>query len=347
MAGPAVSAVWRLRFALLFLGLCLALLLAFNFSRPRILVLHSSSQTRSASQRMDQGMREALQANRQPLRINHLYLALDEPDRQARQRQGLADVQRAMRRLRPDLVITIDDEANALVGRDLAAEPGQRLLYVSIDQPPEFYGYDRHPDRVTGVVERLPLQALHQLLAQLGTGQARRVAVLGADTPTGRAHAAQVQGFDWAPHRLGPVQLVRTQAAWQAHVQGPAADADVLLLLNLPVLPARDPDGPVQPAAALVSWTETQARAMPLGLQEAWVRQGGGLGIAPNRADQGRRAMQQALRQLDGRFSEPLRAPVVARHFDLVLRPAALARRGTQLPEVYTEAARAAGTLYP
>jgi hypothetical protein len=318
------------------------LLGVFNATKPRILVLHSGAPGSSWVDEVDRGMRAALERNRRPLSVEWDYLGVAAPAAARNIGPPVAEARRAIDRFRPDVVIAVDDEANALVARDYVGRERPRILYVSIDRPPEFYGYGGAPN-VSGIAEQLPWNAIRDSLVGLFGPRPVRLAAIGVDGVTDEATLAQMTAFDWGSATIGPTALVSTAEAWRDHVQH-AADADVLVVLSAQDLPDRD--GRVTSAADLIAWTEANARPLPIGTQAGFVAAGGALSFAPPPDDAGEQAIRLALDWLDDRSTPGPPDPVESSHFEVAVRPDTLTRRGLLLPPVYLEAARENGTLY-
>lgn len=341
-----MSQRWRNVLVVTFLVAALVLLIAFNVNKPRIMVLHSFSLDLVSNQRFDQGVDEVLKSNRMPIRFLRRSMNLDNLVRDGQQAQALAEARRAIESFQPDVLIVVDDEANALIGKDYAQQAGHKLIYVSINHPADYYGYT-DPHRASGIAEQLPLKALHSMMSEWHLNASKRIAAIGVASPSGQAHANQVKSFDWAPHQLMDVALVTTFEEWKAFVQGPAKDADVLLVLSREDLVESDQRRESLRPEKVIAWTEANAKPLPVGVQASYVRRGGGFALSPPRAEQGRLAILFALDWTDRRGpSLPMQA-TETQHFDVSMRTSLLQRRGIELPAVYTEAARAVSNLYP
>lgn len=323
--------------------LCFVLLLGFfNATKPRILVLHSGAQGSAWVDAVDRGMRTALESNRRPVSVEWDYLGVAAPAAARNTDAAVAQARRAIDRFKPDVLIAVDDEANALVARDYVGRDDPRILYVSIDRSPDFYGYAGAAN-ASGIAEQLPWSAIRDSLVPLFAGRPVTLAAVGVDGVTDEATLAQMTAFDWGSATLGPVALVATAEAWRDHVERTAA-ADVLIVLSIQDLPNRD--GHISTAAELTAWTEANARPLPIGTQAGFVADGGGLSFAPPPDDEGERAIQLALDWLDNRATPGPPAAVESSHFEVSVRRDALARRGVALPPIYLEAARENGTLF-
>lgn len=334
-----MSALWKNLLIGGFLAAFVILLGFFNATKPRILVLHSGAADAMRVVQTDRGIREALAENRRPLSVEWNYLGVDSPTAARRVNEARAEANRAIARFNPDVLIAVDDEANALVAREYAGRKRPSILYVSLNRPPADYGYDGAPN-VSGIAERLPLAAVKAAVQDLAAGQ--RLAVVGVDNETGRAEMAQVAEFDWSPLEVDNAELVSTMSDWKSFVESVTA-ADVLLVLGTHDLPDGDR---VATAAEINRWTQNHAHPLPIGTQVDFVADGGGLSFAPPPDDSGARALGLALDWLDARDTPGAPTPVVSDHFEVAVRPGRLSERGIVLPPIYIEAARENGTLF-
>lgn len=332
--------LWRSLLIAGFLATFVILLGHFNATKPRILVLHSAARDSPWVSQMDAGMRKALQRNRRPVSVEWMYMGVTSPSlRNAR--EAAAEAQRGIGRTDPDLLIAVDDEANALVARDYVGRDTPRILYVSIDRPPAAYGYAGAPN-VSGIADLLPWAAFRDVLTDI-FGARADVAVVGVDNESGRAELDQIRAFDWGPVTVGRADLVASAPAWREAVAR-ADGADALIVLGAQALP--DGDGRLVSAAELSRWTEQNSRPLPIGTEVDFVTDGGALSLAPPPDNYGEQAIELALDWLDDRRTPGPPPPVTSSHFEVALRQDLLARRGVVLPPIYAEAARENGTLF-
>lgn len=340
----------------IFLLAAMVLLVGFNLTKPRILVLHSGQRSSGWNQRIDEGVRTALDRNRRPVTVHWYYLGLERSPHKTGWHDAAAQARRAIQQLRPHMLVAVDDEAQAYVARHYAvpagsaeaANPTTRIVYVAIDSQPASYGYDTAAN-VSGVLERLPLAAIREALLTLRNGEPARLAVIGLTDPTGFAEIHQVQAFDWSPHRLVAAQVLPDFAAWQQTIPRLDSLADVLIVLSFSGLPQGGGVSRPTSVEEVASWIETHAKALPIGVDTTFVEGGGGLAIAPSPREMGEVAMQMSLDWLrDVANGQPAAPPVVTgRHYRVAVRESALRARGIALPSIYLEAARLDRNNYP
>jgi DNA-binding LacI/PurR family transcriptional regulator len=341
VAGIPMTKLWKNLLIAGFLVAFVVLLGFFNATKPRIMVLHSAGADSSWARQVDRGTREVLQENRRPLSVEWHYLGVDSPTAAKRRAEAVAGAKRAIKNFNPDLLIAVDDEANSLVARELAGRWRPGILYVSLNRPPEDFGY-AGVESVTGIAEHLPLAAVRDAVRYLFGERRPTVAVIGVDNETGWAEMAQVQQFAWSPLEVVEATLVKTWEKWQEAAR--KSGTDVLLVLGTHDLPTAE--GAIITAAAVNRWTQENARGLPIGTQVSFVEDGGALSFSPPPDDYGAKAMRLALDWLDERDTPGAPAPVVSDHFEVALRPALLKERGVVLPQIYLEAARENGTLF-
>ena len=322
----------------------LVLLGGFNATKPRILVVNSAAEDSIWSRKIKEGINNVLERNRRPLNVDYTYLVLDEAAPRRTREVEDAELQRTLARVKPDIIIAVDDEANALVAPLYAGKNSPRIIYVSIDRPPSAYGYAGAPN-VSGIADRLPLKALRDFADDLDAGRPKKIAVLGVESETGLAELEQVREFDWAPHRVTAAAVVGTMEAWENFLR--TADADILLVLDTEDLPRSGTDPALVSTGEIIRWTEKNSPALPVGTHVRHGEEGGAVSFSPPPDDYGEKAMELAIDWLDERTTPGAPPPVESSSFEVAIRQGLLRERGFALPPIYIEAARENGTLYP
>lgn len=342
-----------------FLLTMLAGLVTFNLTKSRILVLHTGQRDNGWVQRVDDGMRRVLEKNRSPLSVQRHYLGMERFNNEEERQEAAQLARRAIQQIRPDVLIAVDDEAQAYVARHYAVPAGSvkagrspmRVVFAGINQEAADYGYAGAAN-VTGILERLPLRALRETLTTLApsrSGRPARIAVIAPDDETAHGQMAQVQGFDWGPHQLVGSYNLPYFADWQALIPTLKGRADALIVLSFGGIPQSAQALRPTTQAEVASWIEANASMLPLGIGTSFVENGGGLAIAPSPREMGEVAMTRALDWLQVHHEGPLVAPplVTNQHYRVALRESALRARGIELPSVYQEAARLDKIYFP
>lgn len=331
-----------------FLAATLVALVSFNLTKSRVLVVHSAARNTGWTQRVDEGIRNELKRNRLPVTVHWHYLALENATQEDDRQEAATVARRAITQFRPDVVLTVDDEAQAYVGRHYVAQGEPRIVFAAIDREPADHGYAGAAN-VSGVLERLPLQAMHEAITTVRKGQPTRVAVIGAADETGRGQLQQVQAFNWGPHRLVASYSLPDFEAWQDAITRLQGQADVLVVLSLGGLPTSASNPRPASMAAVAGWIEANARPLPIGIGTSFVENGGGLAIAPSPRVMGEMAMRMSLDWIRATSRGQPAAPAMASsdHYRVALRESALRAREVVMPSVYIEAARLDQNYFP
>lgn len=325
--------------------LLLALLVAFNHQKPRLLIIHGFSEDGPWEQAFDAGFRRGLDHNRQPLSVRWRYMLYSQ---YLSDRQWMSASLRSREIIdswRPDVLVAVGEEAQEYVGRYYAGLTSPQVVYV-INENPEQFGYSGAAN-VTGIKEILPLDQIADIL-QFMDRSSLRIRAIGIDDPTGRAEAQQVQAQDWGPHQFLGVDLVSDSIEWKDRVLGLADQVDILLVLSAGGLP-KSPDIPedVDPIQ-LAGWTASHAKPLAIGIRESFVVGGGALAVVPSPIGLGQQTARYALLALQTiKAGQALLPPEDSQDYLIALRPDKLAARGLTLPAIYLQFARNSHTLYP
>lgn len=323
----------------------LMMLIVFNSTKPRIMVVHSLSQESSWTGPVDKGIQAALTASRVPVSMVSDYLNLDLLSEDADIEAIASGVRRRIDAIDPHVLIVVDDETSNLIGRHYTGRAGMSVVYTGVLGDPINYGYG-DSTRVVGIREILPLKAMNALLGYVHGSRPARIAVVGANTLTGLAEMQQALAHAWAPHEIVASESVPHFEAWKRFIDGPARAADVLIVLTMDHLARDVTQVRSVPEEEVAIWTARNATPLAIGIRTSYVRYGGALAVSAPPIEYGRAAVELALKRLiEPRFA-PEGGSLTLDDYDLSMRLSDLERRGIELPGIYREAARGAGNLY-
>ena len=340
------SSFQRARLATGLVIVYILLMTVFNIWKPRILVLHSFSQSLRLVMDTDAGIRDSLSRNRTPISMRWYYLNRDRNDVEAMGNAELAGAEREINNFNPTVIMAVNNQASLVLSHFPELRKGRLVFFLGNSRPSALFGFD--PKSGISGIEATPAFAeLAELFSDLRPAGGLRIAVLGTNTPRGHDTAQGVQSFQWRAHRIVSSQLVDVWPQWQEAVLRANKAADILLISSIYGV-HRTANGPLVPAAEVVRWTEANApRVLPVGLMGDYVPLGGSFGVFPSARFLGAMAMDSVLQWLKptGQGIPPMIS--MDDHFDIGLREASLRRRGLHLPLVYREAARLSGQLVP
>jgi len=318
-----------------------ASLVIFVMNRPRILIIESESAGSHRSKEFKEGWTQTLRESHLLAKVSWRSLEQDlHPDSLAKTNAALRSVDQE----NPDLVVLVDDFANDRVGRVLAQRGGNRLLFVGIDQTPEYYGYTAKT-QASGIVEQLRLEPFHELLEILYPGVNLKYGVIGIDNPSGQARLEQIKSCPWSQHVLLDSSLVSSFSEWKEFIEK-HQDLDVLLILNLDTLANQAGDPKAIPVRDLVNWTEVNSHPLPIGVEANYVANGGGLAFEISPRHFGEMASHRTKEWIDPSHVIPPES-FRTTEFQVALCRSRLAVRNLTVPSIYEESARLSGTLFP
>lgn len=331
----------------LFMAGAVVLLGWHNWHKPSILIVHSYERDYAWVRDINIGLNRVLnESYRYQVRWHYLDTKR-HPDDAHKRRAGMA-ARDLIVRTRPDVVIAIDDDAQQFVGRHVIRDPRIRLVFAGVNREAADYGYQGAPN-VTGVLERIPLDAVREALASSASLQAFarpvRIAFLGDGSGSVSADRRQVLDFDWRPLRLASTAQVNSWPEWQASVLALGRDHDALVIANYRGLRRSRTDPTLVPPREVVAWTEQHCAAPLVSINGFYVEDGGMLAIGASPYEQGELAAQRAL-DIVLRHKRPRELPVVSsRQFVVGMRGSSMRAHALVLPRVYEAAART-GNLY-
>ena len=281
-----------------------------------------------------------------PLSVQWHYMGLENKPKPDQRKVAVADANRFISQIDPDILIAIDDEANALVAKHFAGKTRPKVVFVSIDQPPETYGY-HNARNVSGIAERLPLKAIHEAIGFARPGRPANISAVSINNETGRAEMKQAVDFDWKPHALTRTLQAQHFAEWQSFVLSLTDDIDIVLVFNSDGLPRSASHLEPVSAKEITQWTEANSAPLPVGVNSSFIQNGGGLMFSSSASDYSERAIKITLDWLNQPENAAPQPIITSAHFHVGIRAQSLQARGITLPDIYIETARIGNNYVP
>lgn len=269
--------------------------------RPSILVLHSQSERIPWTRGIDTGIDRVISPNG-GVRLQRIYL---HGHNAARVSTQMAEVHGFIARWRPDVILAVDDLAQAQVGTTYLAQGAPQIVYSGIEDREGTLSHSALP-RVRGIAERTPWHIVERTLLQLAERRHGHPSAAEPPRPwrialisdTGPAAEEEARGF--AAHAWQAAQPVgawrcSTLAQWQQALDAIAQQADVVVVGDY-----RNLAGPAN--WTRVAWrkqlanTALERLSLPMTALSAYaVSDGIPMGILPSPIEQGEVAAQMAL----------------------------------------------------
>lgn len=326
----------------LFLLLMIATLVLYTLDKPRILVLHSYAEDYPWVRDLNVGLKRVL--DRHPYAVRWHYMDTKRHPYPDFMRRAGAMARQLIDQWDPQVVIAVDDNAQQWVARHYLGDRRVAIVFAGVGAEAAEYGYDT-ADNVTGILERMPLAAIHDTLLRIhrarGKQGAPRIIHLSDLSTSGKGNRRQLLAFDWGPVDLVESQEVETFDDWQAAVERAAGRADFLFLTNYHTLRRSRSNPAIVPSTEVAVWTEAHTALLTLNAWGFYVEDGGMLSIGVSPYEQGEVAAEMAVSIVgDGR--RPAELPIRStRQFTVYLRDSVMRAKGVSLPPIYEAFARA------
>ena len=261
-----------------------------------------------------------------------------------------------IQRWNPDVIVTIDDDAQILIGTKFVDDPDVSIVYAGVNNDPGKYGYFR-ASNVYGVKENLVLEPFRETLGQhqrlRGSEQPVRIAHLSDWSSFSRSVSESVRAYDWGDHQLVFSLECKTFDEWQQGLIRANAEADVVFITNyhtlLPVSQSRADSGDkvkTVPGPKVIRWAVDNVDKPMFGAWGFLVEDGGMMSLSVSPFEQGEKAAELTNQLIRGEDIPQDKRHVLNNEVLVFMRPQRMEKWDWSLPNLYTSYARATGNLY-
>lgn len=279
-------------FTLIFIGM----LVAFNKQKPRILVINSHELSESWTSDVNKSMEGVFSKTTYPSIFWHSLGTGNRSNLGDKQKSGIL-ARRIVDRMKPDVLILVDDDAQELVGKYYINIPDIQIVYCGINGNLENYGYD-DARNVSGILETLPLPALKDVLPLFLPKKSHsdlKIILMGDTSWSSKWDKERVSEYDWSPLHLIDSVNVGTFDEWKESVLKVSERADILLLSNYHQI-LKNPGRPeLVSSRELIDWTLKNTTLPVVGINGSVVEDGGYFAMTTSPYEQGETAATMAL----------------------------------------------------
>ncbi len=323
---------------LVFLAAILVAGVAFNASKPRVMILHSYDPEYAWSRDIDVGLHRVVDKWHDCSVSWHYMDTKKHPDPQWLRRAGII-ARRAVARNSPHVLIAVDDLAQELAARHFVDDPRMDIVFAGVNAGIEPYGYHR-AGNVTGILEHKVLKAVQEtILAIRSRGrpplEAPRMLYILDTSESLLSDRRLVDAFDWSPVDYRGSHVAGSFEHWKEIVRTHGPSVDYILVANYRKLPRSDGDPTLADPGEVMAWTDRHSPAPVIGINAFNVEDGAMLAVGPSPFEQGEVAATLARRIIDEGIRGG-RIPVQEnRQYIVAMRQEAMSRRGLRLPMIY------------
>jgi ABC-type uncharacterized transport system substrate-binding protein len=263
----------------------------------KVLVVHSYYPDYGWVQSITRGLRVALDSKNVDLQFFYMDTKRN-PSKDWMVQKG-NEAKMVIGQWNPDVIITVDDNAQEYVGKILAQEGKIPVVFCGVNASPQQYGYPA--SNVTGVLE-LPhfKESISFLKKVLGKDRPLRLVVMSdSSVTTDYAFDAMKAQIDFEVDVLDWCKPV-TFDEWKRIVQDYQSKADAIAVyVYHTVLPSPDSKQSINPQE-IISWTIHNSDIPILGFFPFSAEDGSVCGVLESGLEQGKMAGQMALKILQG-----------------------------------------------
>ncbi|MGE4558885.1 MAG: ABC transporter substrate-binding protein [Desulfobulbus sp.] len=252
-------------------------------SPPRILVVHSyHAEQREHVVEMTKGIEEALQGVNCRLRFFHMDTKRHTSEEW--KRTAGAQAKKIMAKFAPEVVISMDDNAQQYFARDYAGKPGPPwFVFSGVNKEPGEYGFPAV--NVTGVIERPNVLESIELLLKIQP-QVKRILIMADKSATTDPLIAYCKTLR-LPVTVVAYEQPLTLAAWKAALEHyhDQIDAVGLYVVRTITRSATDPDK--VPEQELIGLINDHYRLPTVGFFDSAAESGVLCGVSVSMREQG------------------------------------------------------------
>ena len=283
--------------ALMGVALFLGATVCFAAGPKKVLVVHSYHESQKGHVvEMTTGIEEALDGS--GATIDYFHMDTKRHTEMAWKRAAGVRAARLAESLKPDLIITMDDNAQQFFARDLAAKPGAPVVvFGGVNADPAVYGFPA--PNVTGVIERPNVRESVALLQKIVPG-IRKMAILADKSPTTDAFIAYCRSLD-LPVTVVAYKQPRNLDEWKKIIDVYKDRVDAFGVYVIRTIQRSASDQRHVPEKELVALLTERSRLPTVGFFDTAAQSGLLCGISVSMKEQGYAAGRIAREILAGR----------------------------------------------
>lgn len=206
----------------------------------------------------------------------------------------------------PDVVLTVDDNAQECVGRHLVGRERPAVVFCGVNAEAEAYGYPA--SNVTGVLERLHFNESLAFFKKLCPA-ARRVVLLSDDSSTSRGVVNYVKTLPKGVLEVVDMVMPATFKEWKQAVEYYGDQVDAIAVYTYHTVKPDEGEQLSMVPREVMEWTVQNSKVPIIGFLVFSVDDGSLCGVLESGVEQGQLAGQMAVEILNGK--RPADLPIV------------------------------------
>lgn len=320
--------------------------ISYNQLRKKILIVHSYYKDYSWVIDLNDGLSSVLN-NQDSLKIEYYYMDTKrDTDERHKEREGI-EVRRLIDSLQPDVVIAFDDDAQNYVTQYYLNNPSISFVFSGVNGEPNDYNFHK-ASNVTGILERLPMQATHDAIIEIAKRKnlpfpVRAQHISSSNLVTVKLNDESLRNYkNWEEVKIVPSRLVSTFSEWKKAILDAQQNADFILISNCREITHSEINNTLVPSTEIMKWTLANTQIPVIGLNNFIVDEGAPLAISPSGYEQGAVAARMALKIIYDNIPANKIPVYVPKQFIVSMNPKLMEKFSMKLPEIYHAFARVA-----
>lgn len=198
---------------------------------------------------------------------------------------------------KPDVVITVDDNAQQYVGSKIAKTGRPNLVFCGVNNQMELYGYPT--ENVTGILERPHFKECMQFLKNI-LPNTKNVVIISDVGPTTDGTFEYMQKQDTGDINVLGWHKLSTLDQWKNAVMDAQRKADAIVIYTYHTLKTNENDEKSVPSKTVIGWTVQNSQLPIVGFLTFAIDNGTFCGVIESAMDQGFLAGQKTVKILNG-----------------------------------------------
>ncbi len=328
---------------LLFLICFILFALHINLSKPRIFILHSYAKDFSWVNDINIGIDRVL--NKKPYAVKWFYMDTKKhPDENYKKRIG-KDAIKVINQWNPDILIAFDDNAQEYVAKYYIDHPKIKVIFAGMNAEPSQYNYDK-AQNVTGILERIPLVALKEMMESILPEGNRKIIHLSDASETSKFVCNEFQKYDWSPFELVEDRMCKTFDDWKGTVAESKNKADIIFITHYHTIAKSRTDSSIMQPQKIIEWTDNNSKIPAISTFNFFVADGGMLAVGVSAYEQGEETVKMAIDIIENK-KKGKDIPIKKNEFYvLFMRKSGLEKHNMKIPPIYEQFARALNNYF-
>lgn len=326
----------------LFLYFCV-----YNITRKKILIVHSYDKSYSWVSDMNEGIKSVL-GNQNLIKVQYHYMDTKRhPELVYKQRAGY-NTRRLISLIRPDVIIASDDDAQNFVTSHFLNDDKIQIVFCGVNASPENYKFN-DASNVTGILERIPLEGLRDAILLMKkdriNGEKVKIIHISDDSSTVQFDDEYINSFkDWGDVKVLPSKLVNSFSLWKKSVLNASNSADFIIISNYRKIKKQKGLPELVKPEDVIKWTVENSEIPVVGVNGFVVMDGGPIAIATSPYEQGEKAAELAVSQINGK--DKPKEFLKTKQFIVYMNPSLMKEKNIVLSDIYQAFSRATKKVY-